>query len=768
MKLRALICVPAICFASLVSAQTIEVRSGEHEDFTRLIVDLPERTKWKISQLENKATLSLERPGIKFDTTSVFKRIPRNRVADLTVGDDDSTLTVTLGCDCRLSPFWHGNSLLVVDIRKNQTDEPEMDSDDIQDLPAKHSKFRTSKNLLTQEGSRAAALFKNQFASRITTGGTVEHSELQSADDENIQIDDNIARSREKLVEQIGRAASQGLLTPQLSFQTTTIKSVDDELNGRSEDKESNVSPPTAQNPWSNINLRAQSSIDRDFMTLLTNQTQVSECSDMNQIDVRSWGSDAEFSEQVSIHRLNLVGEFDEINQDVAIRLGRTYIFYGFGAEARLTLDLVDSELEELDVLEALAEIMEYGYATDKTALMAQLSCETSAALWSILSYKNLPTETLIHSDIVLRTFSALPSHLKSLLGPILSRRLLDAGYQDAAKDVLRILNRNDEVQSAEAKLANADIQISSGNALDATAALQEVVGADSRPSAEALVKLIETQLDADLPVSFDQVQLAGAYAYQYRREKIGRDLSRVYLLGLTAAGEFDLAYSEASRIIHDLETAEQNFVRSEMLGHLSKNAKEVTFLRYAFSEPEGRLADLTPQVGNTVATRLLKSGFPAQAKRFVSNKAVGEVGQQRQLIKARIALLENRPRQAEVELLGVIGTDADLIRAEAKSQAGEYKKAAKLFASSEQMDRSLQESWLAEDWDQISVFESSVLADVAKMINPKSISSALAANETIEPVLAHSRAMISDSASSRKSISALLDLKPMPAPNFE
>ena len=101
-------------------------RSGQHEDFTRLIVDLPERIELQIDQDSTQALLSFPGQELDFDTTRVFNRIARERIVDVVTGKDTSTLLVKFGCQCEVSSFWHGKSLLVLDVRESSADPSEV------------------------------------------------------------------------------------------------------------------------------------------------------------------------------------------------------------------------------------------------------------------------------------------------------------------------------------------------------------------------------------------------------------------------------------------------------------------------------------------------------------------------------------------------------------------------------------------------------------------------------------------------------------------
>lgn len=81
--MRALIGMAAMVtmLAGTAGAQSIAVRSGEHEGFTRLVLTLPRSSEWRLSRTDDGYALSLAEKGMRFDLSDVFRLIPRSRLA---------------------------------------------------------------------------------------------------------------------------------------------------------------------------------------------------------------------------------------------------------------------------------------------------------------------------------------------------------------------------------------------------------------------------------------------------------------------------------------------------------------------------------------------------------------------------------------------------------------------------------------------------------------------------------------------------------------
>ncbi|PWJ17414.1 hypothetical protein [Jannaschia seohaensis] len=113
----------ALCMALLAlpaGAQDTPVRSGEHANFTRLVFPAQTGARWTESRAGNRVTLDFGNPEREFDTSTVFDRIPRSRLADIETGG--GRLKLDLACDCDVNVFQIHSGHVVVDITAADTD----------------------------------------------------------------------------------------------------------------------------------------------------------------------------------------------------------------------------------------------------------------------------------------------------------------------------------------------------------------------------------------------------------------------------------------------------------------------------------------------------------------------------------------------------------------------------------------------------------------------------------------------------------------------
>ncbi len=765
-----------IFLALPVGAQEARLLSGKHDTFTRLTLNLPSRIEWTLETWEDGAEIYFDSQSLSVDLSYAFNRIQRERLKDVSWNNNQSTLKLSFDCACEVKGFWHENSLLVFDIIDNpdlekadidpseqedaDTDSPQQEGADTDPsgqekaVPvAEETKSTVTIPLPTR--SRSADLLAAKLAPKA------EPKDEEPAGGE--ASPEALAVARDRLLKQFSRAASQGLLTPRKMLPETVVKPQMDAQNAQEQVEEP---PAPIEDLPPQINLKAESSIDHDFIESLPGASQNAStqgCVPDHQIDVASWGNDAPFGEQISSLRLRLTGEFDELDPDVAQELVRRYLYFGFGVEARDILSMLPGRTYENEILSLLAEIAENGYVEDNELLANQLDCDSPAALWSALSYQELPRHLPLDSDAVLRAFNGLPAHLRTYFGPILSRRFLDAGKLDVAETLLRILERPEDPPTPEMNMAKADAEKAAGAEEIAEEHLEDVVNSNSLSSAEALITLIEDRVKRGDPVSFEQAQLAGAYAFENQNEDIAPALNAAHIRALAASQAFDLAFQTYQESNSILDEGQASLVFSDMMRLLNKNADEITYLHHSMGLEPQTIAALDPMVANTSAQRLLNLGFPDAASKFVEQDISKQpvAARERQLLRAQIALAQQKPRQAIVDLLDLDGPDVNLLRAYALSAVGDHASAYHLFNSADQSDKAREAAWLEGDW--ANAVEPDVPAYEAFAQIRASQGTTGADNELPETTLARNRSLLTASESTRETLAALLEANSMP-----
>ncbi|GAW36401.1 hypothetical protein RA2_03471 [Roseovarius sp. A-2] len=748
--IRLLVTLLALILPAITVAQTVPVRSGTHPEFTRLVLDMPRRVAWRVEKRETGASLIFETPdtvpGLDFDLDAVFERIGRERVGAVSSGP--GRLEVDFACACDVSVFWHGASMLVLDVAP------------MPKTASEKAVLRPSSRPVTMpDRSRSAAFGSLTDRLDVMTGTAASQDGGDPPEPRAMRAD--LSAMRDALVEQLGRAASQGLLTParrDVAGPETDMAGGDARAPvDRVDPALSGLAPPAA------VNLRAHSSVDMAISGAArppVAAVQAQNCPESDWVNVAAWGGTDSFYEELGRLNRNLLGEFDRPNDGVALELTRFYLHHGFGAEARLALTLRSHADSQSDLLREMSFIVDQEAAGDMPGLASMLACDAPAMLWAMLAIPDVPKDMTLDHKGLLRAFALLPDGLRQSLGPPLARRLLSAGHRETSQSILRVIDRHEETDDPETALARAELARARKEPELERSALRVAVQGNATASAEAVLALVEGALETGEPVPLDRAELAGAYAQEYRGTALGHRMTRAYIGALAHAGAYQEAVSELERLRADIDPARTDQATADMLiDQMARHADDVTFLRHVLSGRLGGPADVHPAIGRTIANRLLATGFADRAAGFVAPKLAGHEAPDSRRLRAEIALAKGRPRAAEVELLGLEGPEADRLRARARSLAGDHGAAARLYALAGQPDAAERAAFFAADPAPLSGAKDPILRDVAELLRQPDATEA--ADEA--PPLARHRRALDAAATARQVLDRLLAETPGP-----
>ncbi|WP_121060628.1 hypothetical protein [Chachezhania antarctica] len=771
-----------LVWAGCASAQTLDVTSGEHEDFTRLVVRLPESINWTVTRSDRSARLNVSVENARFDLDDLFTRIPRTRLS--AARQSPGVLDLSLGCECDVESYRVNGGYLVLDIRGTPApgDSPplrtwaqfgreEQVSGAIQDrirLMQRSAGGDTLRYGSNDAPARTPVYFDLSVTEQRVAGPmdlpivpAMEqwvHSDPRVADDplEQPLIDRAVEAgyggalvlSEDRLIDQMEHAADQGLLqrAPRNGYVAPDMASAG-----------SNTAPLP-------IGITSMSVIDRDFQELTENLERSREggrCVKSSMLALHEWGGDATFEDQISTLRGELVGEFDNVLLEPVQALARAYLHYGFGAEARHALALVEFEEAETDLLETMSRIIDGDAVSGANPFTGQARCETDAALWAYLAAADPDLQDL-NVEAVLIGFARLPAHLRRHLGPRLSRQFSARGDIYAAETVLRASDRAGLDEGAPADLARAAIADLKGDDDAEETYLESAVTEAEEESPEALVALIDTRFDARAPIDTHYPDLIAGYAQQYRRVERGRDLRRAHIRSLALTNRYDDAFSELSLIREQDGNAAATSLAQDLLTILTETGRDVDFMKHALGQARENAFDWPEETGFLVAERLMGLGFATEAAAVLDDTAPPHPSDQRRLLRAEAALAQGEPSRALADLLNVTGPEADRLRSEALLISGEMELAGTLLVAQEDPQARDRGLWLTEDPDAAELASDSYYAGLMRAANGMAD---LASTPDEAKPLATARSLLEEGEALRSAVSGLLEMVEIETP---
>ncbi|PYF11993.1 hypothetical protein C8J30_102308 [Rhodobacter viridis] len=676
-----------------VAAQQIEVRSGEHDNFSRLVFMLPPGTAWTTERVDGGYRLTTPGRESRFDLSKVFDLIPKTRVLAVTPDVDARSVFIETPPSVHLESFPLPIGAAVVDLVDGA--EPEKPTPV---APVTQS-FRPAPNrgYLDLYWSKPETTPAPEPEPPTTAAAAASEKPVQVASPLSLP-DARVQAAERDLVDELGRAASQGLITMELP------KHAPEKPAAVQPDKPAETSSAeAAPEDGSSLPLQSETVIDRDTAATFARH-QLSDsghsCPPDEEFDVLSWQTDKPVVEQLTEARKDLVGEFDRPRPEAVIHLAQVYIAHGFGLEAKDALRSFDIAPEEAGFLPMMAEIVDGlpSHASDND-LIGLTACDGKVALWSVLASPETPRKEDVNFGAVLRAYSALPPNIRALVGPSLSAKLIEMGAPDVASTVRSMLARAPKADQQALEEIDAQIELDAGRKDEATRLLDGLAQSDTPEAAEALVKSIEVKLSQGLAIPAADVDNAGALGLQMRGSESGARLIRAEVLGMGSTGRFD----EAFRALANWDAPQFDDIKRKTLNDLAallgKVPTDDIFIENVFRHREQLDANVLDEaVQITLADRLSNTGFAQSARDILTPET--RRSPEGRLALARAALVGRDAAAAYSYLTDLPGEEASQLRGEAMSMIGNHRTAEGEFAQAGQSQAQIEEAWRAGNWN--------------------------------------------------------------------
>lgn len=351
-----------------------------------------------------------------------------------------------------------------------------------------------------------------------------------------------------------------------------------------------------------------------------------------------------------------------------------------------------------------------------------------------------------------------MPPHLRIQVGPRLSKLFAQAGDPHLAGAALRSLDRMGVEDIPDINLAEAELAKLEGDIETVAEELTEEVAERTENAPRALIELIELSYDERKALSPDVPDLAASYEVESRDSELGADLREAIVTALALTGQYHDSFAQLDKVDRHDGDAARATAMIPLMTLLTERADDVTFLQYALVfAANGKAADVEP-VADLVAARLLDLGFAQQAQALLKKLAMEPGNTKRRLMLAKAALVQEKPDAALVELMGLSGSDADKLRAEALWQNGEYARAGEYLLEVEDKDAAARGFWHSQDGETLSEIDPDAAQQFGGVAEVTTQIKETAKEPTGLPPLAHARALVESSEGTRGGIADLLE----------
>lgn len=703
-----------LALTGFATAAPVLVKSGEHDGFTRLVLDYRAPVAWQVGRTADGYALRIVNDAPVYDLTDTFKLIGKSRLAGIAADPASGVLNLAIACACYAIPFEFRPGIVVIDLRDGR--------------PPKGSSFeeplvQAARPEAQSEPGPAPARYDWTVAAlaQLRTGAPQATDAQPFAPQ--LDSDPALQPLRNSLLHQLSRGAAQGVVDMAKLHpgETVAVASAHD-------------STPSARVALGELPGVALSNGLPDHESI---GAQGQACVDSARLDVASWGDDSPIFAQIATSRAGLIAEFDKPDPAVLQRAIQFQLFIGFGAEAKQVMQAFPVDLPDKPLWQSMARLVD-GRPDPGSAFIGQESCDSAAALWAILAQPRLDASQHANINAAFLAFSALPIGLRRDLGPVLADRFIAIGASGAAARVRDAIMRAPGGTGPDATLLTAKIEMAQGDAAAAEATLQPVITDPGPGTAAALVALVEARVAQDLPVAADLVAALEAVV----QEQAGSPAAtRALMLAKAASGDMAGAFT----LLPQAPDAEPQLWRI-----LALLGTDDAILAHAIRASAAPAPKLTPDSAAKLAQRLARLGMADNALHWLQDES-----QVDPLLLAQIQLQRHDGRAALRALTGQDSPDALPLRAQALQMLGEDAAAAQIYAQSGDSAAEQRALGVAENWPELAARGTDPWKQLASDLSGDPKADPLSATD--EGPLAVGKRLVDRSAATQQAVEALL-----------
>lgn len=746
-----------LAVATAAPAETVLVRSGDHADFARLVLQHDAAIDWTVARTSTGYVFRPGKEGVTYDLSQVWRLIPRSRLAEIRPAEAGGGLELTMACACHALPFEMRPGVVVIDIRDGPPppgssfelpesaalppDPAAATGGDVRagydwlELPAPPARNPVGGPLGVWPALAGSAAPTPDAATGARPAGDDATPPASAGAD--------LDEMRAALLRQVGRGLTQGVLDPAAPAAT---------LPG---DSPAEVAPvatdpaPTAGGAALQDQIRI---LDPDGDALVNDgsdpptadpgsMTAVgATCLSDAALALQDWGAETPPAQTLGLLATGLVGEFDRPDRAAVRRALRYLLHLGFGAEARQLAAQMAPDDPDRPIWTSLAHILD-GNTDPQGAFRGMEVCDTAAALWALLGADRAPMGQTVATGAALRAFSALPVHLRRHLGPTLADRFTARGDDTAVQAIRDAILRAPGDPGDNVRLMEAARALTRGDP-GSVEALTDLTAASGTTGVAATITLLRDAAARGIAPPDGLMDAAEAMRREYRGAPQEAELTAALALAQAALGDFAAAF--------DLADAALPETPAEVWAMLAR-APDAALLTHAILAPGAAPPALSADTDRAVARRLIDLGFPGPALAWLGPARRPTGLQPDDLVLIAEAALARRDGAAALRALDGLSSDAaEALRQRANALTGDP--AAPSGASP---DAQFRAALRGQDWPTLAATGPDPWrAAAARVVDP----GPAGAPAMDLPSLSEGRALLIESAEARAALQALLD----------
>ncbi|SFC66191.1 hypothetical protein [Tropicimonas isoalkanivorans] len=653
--------------AASASAENVRVLSGEHDNFSRLVMVFGRPIDWTERKTSGGYEVQFDRSDLSPDLSQVFDLIPKDRIQSVAFDQPSGTLLIESQCACSIEVFRAGANTVAIDI----TSDPQAASETAPQPDVLPFGLPPAVSAMAPMPERAPHLQQHDgglpVGTRVTDQRRPDRLTIRNA-----------------MIQQLGRAASQGLAEMRLP----TGKARPRQTLSLHGDPQAEARHMVTETVFDRVNFQG--------IGVSSPRSNGQSCLESTLLEPEQWaGAGANISDLAAARR-DLLDQRDQPAKMTVGQMAQAYLSLGFGAEALAVVEEFPGLVDEAPLYRTIASLLDQGEPIGNSPFEDQESCEGASAAWAVLASRDPKSLENINETAVQNWFFRLPPLPRAQLGPALARNLLAAGADDAAAAVRDATRRAGEAKSSELVLLDATTDVAPSERDEAMETLNDVVAKNGEQSPRALSALLANAIHEGR-IDPKQVELAEAMAGEVRGTEIGAHLLTQASIARAHLGDFPAALAHRRRLIADgVPPGPADELLSVIVDQMIVLEDDVALLRFV-QDPSGdqRPDLLEPEVLYLAVRRLLDLGLPKLAGRLLKVDSDQNSPTHRHLA-AGVALGNGDSSLALTLVAGETDPASLSIRAQALARLGEHAAAAEILEREGDIPAAGRQAWLS------------------------------------------------------------------------
>lgn len=635
-------------------AISVQVRAGEHADYTRLILHIPEQTHWQLTRDSVSAQLDLFGPELEFDLTQTFSRIPRTRLRD--IRSVEGGLQLFTGCDCLIEAREDVPQFLIIDIigAGSHAVYAPLTAPRPPGRPGQKQEVETHASGTPRRAGAQLALalrggrLDTPIPQSLTLTGILgaAQTERQAVTQDHLDLKES---QPVHIAQELGRVLAVSVSTGVL--QTTK------EFTPATASDPSNPSRMDRNDPDAHL---AVITLDRSATSARV--AQLPNCPDADLFELPSWNISTDLQEAPNPLQ-NLFSALDQTDDSQVIAFSKYLLHQGFGAEARMVMSLLSIPDEATDILQGISYVVDLSEVPATIDLSYLQDCGPMGSLWAFLGQPNQELAADFPSHDLVQALQTLPPHLRLHLGPTVIQRLARTGLLEEARVIRAALDRVSHEEQPHLNLARTKLDL-----LDAEPEKARVLEKKLAPetSDDDLLFLLSRRVERESRSEASLLEAAMTRLFALRGTVTGRQIAGLLIQAMVLEGEFGQAFGILDSSNTGLDQATEFTLRIEIFAALALHADDTDFVMLVFEQRPWELAYLPAPVVQQLASRLRNLGFDLQADLLDKHAVEDRQDDTQALRRADMAIQEETKAASLVEVSGSDRSDIPVSSPEA------------------------------------------------------------------------------------------------------